>query len=246
MFSKLPSTTSSPVTLQALEVCNTVATLCRRIDERFPGSGLGEVSRQLLVTAEQSAERTRWIASPILPLRIAIVLLLGLLGAVLITALYALDAPRTALGIVEFIHVLEAGINDLLLLGATVFFLVTLENRIKRRRALQAIHELRALAHIIDMHQLTKDPQQLIFDGSETTSSPKRRLTAFELGRYLDYCSELLSLTGKVAALYVQHFEDAVALNAVTDVQQLTSALSGKIWQKLVILSSVRGFAAKQ
>ena len=33
-----------------------------------------------------------------------------------------------------------------------------------------------------------------------------------ELGRYLDYCSELVALSSKVAALFVQHFNDPIVL----------------------------------
>ena len=60
-------------------------------------------------------------------------------------------------------------------------------------------------------------------------------MTPAALARYLDYCSEMLSLTGKVAALYVQNFEDGVALQAVNEIEDLTTGLSGKIWQKLTI-----------
>jgi hypothetical protein len=131
---------------------------------------------------------------------------------------------------------LEAAFNSLLLVGATVIFLVTLESRIKRRRALQALHELRVIAHIIDMHQLTKDPERLHVQGPDTRSSPKRTMTNFELNRYLDYCSEMLSLSGKIAALYVQDFPDAHVVAAVNDIEDLTSGLSRKIWQKIMIL----------
>ena len=65
---------------------------------------------------------------------------------------------------------------------------------------------------------------------------PPRLLTRFELSRSLDYCSEMLSLTGKVAALYIQDFDDEVALAAVNEVEDLTTGLSRKIWQKLMIL----------
>ena len=133
---------------------------------------------------------------------------------------------------------LEAGINDLVLIGAAIFFLGTLEGRIKRRRALRALHELRSIAHIIDMHQLTKDPERTTGQTPATESSPTRRMTPLELGRYLDYCSEMLSLTGKVAALYVQQFDDSVALQAVNEIEDLTTGLSSKIWQKLMILSA--------
>lgn len=57
-----------------------------------------------------------------------------------------------------------------------------------------------------------------------------------ELGRYLDYCSELLSVTSKVAALLVQYFDDAVVLASVNEIEELTTGLSSKIWQKITIL----------
>jgi hypothetical protein len=63
-------------------------------------------------------------------------------------------------------------------------------------------------------------------------------MTRFELARYLDYCSEMLSLTSKLAVLYVQRLDDAAVLGAVNDVQELTSGLSNKIWQKIVILDT--------
>ena len=87
------------------------------------------------------------------------------------------------------------------------------------------------------MHQLVKDPAATGDEARATRSSPVRKLSRYEIQRYLDYCSELLSLTGKVAAIYVQSFNDPVALNAVNEVESLTSGLSRKIWQKIVLLS---------
>ncbi len=80
--------------------------------------------------------------------------------------------------------------------------------------------ELRAIAHIVDMHQLTKDPEWVLMRGQETGVVARRAMSAFELGRYLDYCSEMLALTGKVAAVYIQRFEDPVALQAVNEVEE--------------------------
>ena len=150
--------------------------------------------------------------------------------------LASLKKPKEPVEALQFIQVLESGINDLVLMGAGIFFLVTLETRIKRRRALAALRELRAVAHIIDMHQLTKDPEWVMARGQESAVLPPRRMTRFELSRYLDYCSEMLSITGKIAALYIQSFDDGVALAAVNEVENLTTGLSRKIWQKLMIL----------
>jgi hypothetical protein len=74
--------------------------------------------------------------------------------------------------------------------------------------------------------------------GPDTASSPPRTLTRFELVRYLDYCSEMLSLIGKVAALYVQDLPDSQAVSAVDDIEDLTTGLSRKIWQKIMILEN--------
>lgn len=156
----------------------------------------------------------------------------------LVFFLAKLSLPSGGIDAVGLLQGLEAGINILILVGAAILFLVTVETRMKRARAISAIHELRALAHVIDMHQLTKDPDIALAKGKQTRSSPKRDLNAFELTRYLDYCSEMLSVTGKIAALYVQKFNDPVVLNAAEDVETLTIGLSRKIWQKVMILNS--------
>ena len=49
----------------------------------------------------------------------------------------------------------------------------------------------------------------------------------------------MLSLTGKVAALYVQQFDDAVAIASASDVESLCTGLSRKIWQKINIAQSL-------
>ncbi len=124
--------------------------------------------------------------------------------------------------------------------GIAVFFLLTLEGRIKRRASLRGLHELRSIAHVVDMHQLTKDPEQFLsLPAAATTTSPARILTRFQMARYLDYCSELLSLTSKLAALHAQYLMDPVVLDAVNDVESLAGALSVKIWQKTMILDSI-------
>jgi len=88
------------------------------------------------------------------------------------------------------------------------------------------------------MHQLTKDPQNVL-SGRDTTSSPARTLEPYQLARYLDYCSELLSLSSKLAALHVQYVNDPVVLDAVNDIETLAASLSNKIWQKIMILDRV-------
>jgi hypothetical protein len=71
-------------------------------------------------------------------------------------------------------------------------------------------------------------------------------MTAFELQRYLDYSSEMLALISKVSAFYAQHLADPVVLQAVDEVEELTTGLSRKVWQKIAILDQMLARHAEQ
>ena len=226
--------------LEPQQIVRTVQQLRERINERFPASGLGKLADTLVQAATGTVPRLRWVAEPHWPLRIGvaalIVIILAMLGGLLYSVLGRSSASSGISDLPSAVQLLESIMNDVFLVGACIFFLVTMEGRIKRHRALSALRELRALAHIVDMHQLTKDPDRLAQEGADTQSSPVRRMSRFELGRYLDYCSEMLSLISKIAALYIQNFHDPVVLAAVDEVETLTTGLSRKIWQKIMIL----------
>lgn len=217
----------------------TARTLSDRIADRFPGSGLSRVSVELLGVAQESHASIERTSRPYWPLRLLALSGLVLLIAIVVTALFTIPLGGPAGGWVDLVQGIEALVNEVVFLAVAVFFLFTLESRRRRRHALRAIHELRSIAHIVDMHQLTKDPDAVMAPERALPSSPERRsMTRFELSRYLDYCSELLSITSKLAALYAQHVQDPVVLDAVNGIQNLTQGLSGKIWQKILILDS--------
>ena len=220
-------------------IIETVETLSRRIKERFPHSGLSEVCDQLAAIARDATRQAEFISRPIITLRAGVGLLIGLIVLGLVATLVALGVPEEKMDFLSFVQVLEAGINDVVLISIAIFFLVTLERRIKRVRALKAVHELRAMAHIIDMHQLTKDPGRLISNVDPTPSSPPVPLNPRDMIRYLDYCSEMQSLTGKLAAVYVQSLDDAVVLAAANEIESLTTGISRKIWQKIMVAETI-------
>jgi hypothetical protein len=222
------------------QIVATADQLCRRIRERFPTAGLNNCSNQLLQITRQAKLRSAAIGAPMRWLRILLWLTVATIILLFAVTVGSVHFKKDDLEGGQAIQILEAGFNATVLVGATVVFLFTIEVRVKRRRALKAIHELRSLSHIIDMHQLTKDPERMLQKGADTASSPKRTMTQFELSRYLDYCTEMLSLCGKVAALYVQNFEDADAVSAVNDLEDLTSGLTRKIWQKIMIIHAAR------
>ena len=225
------------IDLDAKHVVASARRLRQRVVERFPEANLGRTAERLESTAEATVARAAELARPNLPLRVAIVLLLVAVALALAWGIYTLQPSETGVErLDDAVSFFQATVESLVFVGIGVVFLVTLERRWKRNRALDAIHELRVLAHLVDMHTLDKDPIYVGKGGPTTASSPKRTMSAFELNRYLDYCSEMLSLIGKIAALYGRDMDDPVALGAVDQVESVTTGLSRKIWQKLMLL----------
>ncbi len=236
----MPSVSNNFFLLDLEQVSLTTEKLTQRIQDRFPDSGLGKVCRELANISRRTRKTSLWLRRPLYSLRaISWTVSIALLGGS-IWSLWLFGKGIDQMGLAEFIQVSEAAINDVVLIGAAIYFLHTIEKRIKRSRALVSIHELRSVAHIIDMHQLTKDPERLDqVKYIQTESSPQPTMNPFMLRRYLDYCSEMLSLTAKIAAIYAQDLEDSTVLSAVTEVEGMTSDLSRKIWQKIMLIHEI-------
>ncbi len=95
------------------------------------------------------------------------------------------------------------------------------------------------MAHLIDMHQLNKDPERIGSKDAPLMESG-RPMTFEEVGRYLHYCTELLAIVSKIGQLYVQDFPDTGAQTAVDNCERLATGLTSKIWQKIMILDRLR------
>ncbi|MEI9936045.1 MAG: hypothetical protein WDO69_02350 [Pseudomonadota bacterium] len=221
------------------QIVATASRLERRIEERFPGAGLAKLARELTQVTREAQALSAWLAAPNKPLRIGVTLAIMALLAVVLAAAATLRGETGPHNWADWVQSLEAMVNDAVFVGVAVYFLLGLETRQKRARALAALHVLSSLAHIVDMHQLTKDPERIVSGGPSTPSSPARTMSAFELTRYLDYSTELLAIISKVAALYVQELADPVTVSAASAVEDLAINLSRAIWQKIVILDRV-------
>lgn len=223
--------------LSASAVQATVVRLSERIEARFPARGLARVAVELTrlaadvsVGAAGARARLRWVR---LASRVGVVLVV--IATLVALALAMQDAGRVDSS-VAWLPLIESAINDLVFAAIAVFFLHALPNRVERGQLLDLLHRLRSLAHIVDMHQLTKDPERLREDFITTRASPDFDLDRAGMEHYLDYCSELLSLIGKVAALCAEESRDPVVLDTVSTVETLTTGMSRKIWQKISLL----------
>lgn len=224
--------------LSAARIVETLKKLHARVQERFPEAGLTNVCASLVETAQFCARDAAKLSRPALLWRtLAAALLIGGVIAQVYAARF-LHLENQHLTAPEIVQGLEAAVNLLILFGGAIWFVLTLEERSKRERVLAGLHRLRSLAHVIDMHQLTKDPTVLL-QGQATPNSPQRTMSRFELTRYLDYCAEMLALTGKLAALYAERTRDSVVIDAVNDIEDLTTGLGRKIWQKITIIGAL-------
>ena len=227
--------------LDAAYVESTADRLEARIRARFPDRHLGDVAHRLVETIPTLQRgfdssylrfgRTRLLSrttSAVIVVMVAIALALTLKDAV----------TGGLRSLADWVPFTESVVNDVVFAGIAVFFLWALPERRERRTLLSMLHELRSLAHVVDMHQLDKDPEQARPDYVPTPKSPPNRMTAEQLRHYLDYCSELVSLIAKTAALCGEHTSDPVVLETIGDLETLAAQMSQKIWQKISLLPS--------
>lgn len=211
-----------------------------QIAELFPGSGLEGVAKELVEVAHETRAQTHLISKPLWGLRIGIGLLVLMVVCLPCVALGVIELTETKPQLWDFLEATDAGIHILLVLAGGILFLVATERRIQRKRAMSSLNELRSLAHIIDMHQMSKDP---ITRQTETTDPEVLRgrtvHTPVQLGQYLDFSADMLSIVGKLAALYPQNLDDRDVLVAVNEIESLSTSTARKVWQKLMILNQV-------
>lgn len=223
-------------TLDEAAIIETLTLLRNRVSERFPERGLAQTAGFLVDLAHSTAEEaarlrgTNWL---LLALEVG-ALIFGVVALFWFRDLMP-DVKLSTMNVGDFAQAVEATFNIVILVGLAILFLAGLDSRFKRRAALDGLYRLRAISHVIDMHQLTKDPASLL-GHDRTNSSPARDLSHDQLLRYLDYCAEMLSMIGKLAALYVQGLPDPVIIGNANDIEVLTTNLSRKIWQKIQIV----------
>ena len=216
----------------------TVDKLADRVEEDFPSSGLSAVANEVAAVAEGTVKRVEEIRRPRIYLRVMVGILVAtaLAGPLLFSVLVSFSEEVTNLG--DFLEATDAGLHMLLILAGAIIFLVGLENRLRRNEALDALADFRSLSHLLDLHQINKDPG---LDRKPAPDPDHRTVQSDEaLADYLDYSGDLLSIIGKLAAYYAQHLRDRVVLDAVNEIENLTSSLSSKLWLKILVLREMK------
>ena len=227
------------IQLAADHVGTTVAQLERRIHARFGERGLTKAVRDLgqlvdRVQTEAGESHVRLRRTTLAARATSITIVAATLFALVFSLRSAVieGLAHTA----DWVPLVESVVNELVFAAIAVLFLWAMPERLERRALLRLLHRLRSLAHVIDMHQLSKDPEQVSPTYVPTAESARHGLDADQMYHYLNYCSEMLSLTAKTAALCAEHSTDGVVLETISTIETLTTELSNKIWQKISLL----------
>ena len=129
--------------LKFSKVIETISQLERRIIDRFPNSGLLNVCHGLHETAIDAQHKASVISKPNKYIRIGVVSTIVLFFLILIFSITLFDWQFKKPDVTVVIQMTEALINEIILLGVAIFFLVSLEVRVKRKLALKALYQLR-------------------------------------------------------------------------------------------------------
>jgi hypothetical protein len=224
-------------------IVETVHALELRIHERFPGSGLAKLSAELGEIAKSSVKRVKTVNSPhriLRPMR-QLIFLVSLGCCVFFPYViyqFLVNQQQPSSEPFTWMQGVQAALAIVGIPVTIFFFLRSLEERIRRNRTLVELNDLHGILNLVDLHQLTKDPSSIMIESSSLGSR-----TRFELTRYLDYCSEILSLLGKVAVLYSDASDDPVVIAAVIDLEQLAAGQKLNIWMKIMLLEATATFS---
>jgi hypothetical protein len=212
--------------LDPARIIETADNLAQQVSDRLPQSTLAGLAADLAQIARQTDGRARNARRPILAIRFASALAAAtsLIGLVYLAS--HIHARWEFGTITELFEAADAGFNLVVILAGALWFLITLEARIKRKKALGSIEELREFIHVIDVTQLYYTPD-LYAPHSADSRSP------LDLDHtYLLFCTQMLGVISNLAPLYTRNAAGDSILRAAAEVEILANAISAKLLSK--------------
>jgi hypothetical protein len=212
--------------LDPAKIVETAENLAHRVGESLPGSTLASLAIELAAIARKTDERARQARRPIYAIRVGSLLSIS---STLVGLWYLAGHIHTRWEfgtITEVFEATDAGFNLLVLLGGVLWFFLTIESRIKRKKALNSIEELREFIHVIDVTQLYYTPDLYKADPASSHSSLNLDYT------YLLFCTQMLGVINNLAPLYSRGAAGDSIFRAVSDVETLANAITAKLLSK--------------
>jgi hypothetical protein len=208
--------------LDADKIVETANNLADDINQRLPGTQLAILARELAAFALATEERGRKARRPFLAIRALSGVAIGLVLLALWFLGRHIHAKWEFSTINNVFDAINTGFNLLLLLAGALWFLLTLEARLKRKEALKFIEELREFAHVIDATQLYYTRE--LYGSRTHAESSKSAIDE----KYLLYCTQMLGVISNLAPLYTRGATGDSILRAASEVQMLALAIITK------------------
>jgi hypothetical protein len=217
--------------LDPAKIIQTAENLARRVSSRFPESNLAGLAADLAEIARETDERARQARQPIPLVRTAggLAGLLGVWGLWFLVGriqTHLVNANLEFDSITDLFEAADAGFNILIALAGALWFLVTIEARVKRKQALEHIGELLEFIQLIDVTQLYYTPE--LYKSNLPPDSAQSRFDH----TYLLFCNEMLGVIGNLAPLYTRGNMDDAVWRATSDVVTLVNAIEGRLFAK--------------
>ncbi len=232
-----PPSTNTPKAehrLDPVRIVDTAENLARRINLQLPGTTLASLAAELAGLTHKMDERAIHARQPILVIRLASVVAIALALLAMSYLVRHVHARWDFRTVGELFEAADAGFNLVVLVAGAIWFFVTLEARIKRKRAVAWIQELREFIHVIDVTQLYYSPE--LYDHGDEDSPSAR---SFDY-TYLLFCTEMFSVISNAAAIYARDASGDSILRAASEVEMLAAALTDKLQAKVQILRRSR------
>lgn len=222
------------VEIDAVILKETIITLELKINENFPEASLKKKCHAMLDLLDETNKKIIEVEKPKILIRVLQVSIISL-AIFLIFLIFDITNfktinPNEITLLNNVIAISDAFFNIIVVLLAGLYYLLNLELKKNRKIIIPTINKLRSFLHVIDMHQQTKN---LI-----NVDSSKEKISNQKLREYLEHSSKMISLVSKIAALYIQKFQDEDIITKVNEIENLSTGLTQKIWQKIIVLKN--------
>lgn len=210
--------------LDPVRIINTAEKLAINVENALPNTTLAGLAKDLAQTARETDQLVKQAARPIYTIRLLSLLAVAIGIAAPLYLLGLLHVKWEFETVTDLFEAADAGFNLILLLAGALWFLFTLESRIKRNRVLESISELREFTHVIDITQLYYTPDIYVSDAED---SPSR----FD-HTYLFFCTQMLGVITNLAALYTRGASSDSIWRAASEVETLANSIATKLVSK--------------
>lgn len=216
------------------KVVRTAISLSKEISDKYPNSSVSDHSEALVFMAKEVDNQIKDAAKPYYWAKLVSMMAILAIIFVPMWIIHTSGARWEFETITDLFEAADAGINMLVLLLGTLWFIYNLEERARRKKALSSISSLRELVHVIDVTQIYYSPSLNLSEASRTQGGQEVDL------RYLFLCGRMVGVISNIAALFTRDESDEAIWRAVSEVESLANSVALKFTAKIEVVPLIK------